>query len=142
MVEIKNQELGMRRPKLLLLAGTTGVGKSVIARKLCTESGFQRVISTDSIREVLRSTINHLEDPALHRSSFSLGASKSAVPDWIDCCESVEVAVQAVIDRSRREGISLIVEGVHVLPENRNIRRWQAEGGLCLLYTSDAADEL
>lgn len=128
----REQEGTARRPKLLLLAGVTAVGKSTLARRLATELGFQRVVSTDSIREVLRSAIDPVEDPALHRSSFSIGANNSAVLDWLDTCEAVRPAIQAVIDRARREGIDLIVEGVHVLPENHSIRRWQAEGGVAL----------
>lgn len=128
----QKEEGAVRRPKLLLIAGATAVGKSTLARRLATKLGFQRVISTDSIREVLRSAIDPVEDAALHRSSFSIGANNSAVLDWMDTCESVRPAILAVIDRARREGISLIIEGVHILPENHSIRRWQAEGGVAL----------
>ena len=34
-----------------------------------------------------------------------------AVLDWQDTCKAVEAGVQATIERARREGIDLILEG-------------------------------
>ena len=57
-------------PRLLILAGATGVGKSTAAREIAAASGFSRILSTDAIREIMRTCIDVDEDPALHRSSF------------------------------------------------------------------------
>ena len=99
-------------PRLLILAGATGVGKSTAARQIAAASGFSRIISTDAIREIMRTCIDVDEDPALHRSSFSRGENGEAVIDWQRTCEAVEHGITATIERARREGIDLLIEGV------------------------------
>ena len=108
-------------PRLVLIGGITGAGKSTIATRLANQSGINRIISTDSIREVLRTM---KDDDALHRSSFSKGETGDAVLDWEDTCRAVESGVKATIDRARREGIDLILEGIHLIPDSRLIERW------------------
>jgi len=116
-------------PRLVLIGGITGVGKSTIATRLANVSGINRIISTDSIREVMR-TMN--DDDALHRSSFSKGETGDAVLDWEDTCRAVEYGVKATIDRARREGIDLILEGIHLIPDSRLIDRWKESGGIAI----------
>lgn len=121
-----------RRPKLLLLAGVNGVGKSTLSMKIAESLKIKRVVSTDSIREVLRSNIDPLESPELHRSSFSIGKNKHPVSDWEDCCNVVLGGINSIIDKSRREGVDLILEGVHLKPDNQIIRKWEEEGGVAV----------
>jgi len=116
-------------PRLVLIGGVTGVGKSTIATQLANKSGINRIISTDAIREVMRVLS---EDEALHRSSFSKGETGDAVLDWEDTCRAVEPGVKATIDRARREGIDLILEGVHLIPDSRLIDRWRESGGIAV----------
>ena len=116
-------------PRLLILAGATGVGKSTAAREIAAASGFSRILSTDAIREIMRTCIDVDEDPALHRSSFSRGENGEPVIDWQRTCESVEPGITATIERARREGIDLLIEGVHIVPSDRLLtsmarRRW------------------
>lgn len=116
-------------PRLVMIGGITGVGKSTLASSLAHESGIHRIVSTDAIREVMRTMS---DDSALHRSSFSKGETGDAVLDWEDTCKAVESGVQATIDRSRREGIDLILEGVHLIPDSRLIDRWRESGGIAI----------
>ncbi len=116
-------------PRLVLIGGITGAGKSTIATRLANQSGINRIISTDSIREVLRTM---KDDDALHRSSFSKGETGDAVLDWEDTCRAVESGVKATIDRARREGIDLILEGIHLIPDSRLIERWKESGGIAI----------
>ena len=44
----------LERPLVVLIGGTTGVGKSTIATMLAARLGVNRVIATDVIRQVLR----------------------------------------------------------------------------------------
>ena len=87
-------------PRLLILAGATGVGKSTAAREIAAASGFSRILSTDAIREIMRTCIDVDEDPALHRSSFSRGENGEPVIDWQRTCESVEPGITATIERA------------------------------------------
>jgi 2-phosphoglycerate kinase len=119
-------------PRLLILAGATGVGKSTAAREIATASGFSRILSTDAIREIMRTCIDVDEDPALHRSSFSRGENGEPVIDWQRTCESVEPGISATIERARREGIDLLIEGVHIVPSDRLLRAWREGGGIAV----------
>lgn len=121
-----------RRPKLLLLAGVNGVGKSTLSMQIANFLKIKKVVSTDSIREVLRSNIDPLESPELHRSTFSVGKHKHPISDWEDCCNVVKNGILSIIDKSRREGVDLILEGVHLKPDNQIIRKWKEEGGVAI----------
>ena len=119
-------------PRLLILSGATGVGKSTAAREIAASSGFSRILSTDAIREIMRTCIDVDEDPALHRSSFSRGENGEPVIDWQRTCESVEPGITATIERARREGIDLLIEGVHIVPSDRLLRAWREGGGIAV----------
>lgn len=123
-----------RPPRLVLIAGTTGVGKSTVAVEAAKKLGFTRIISTDAIREILRATDPQHEIPRLHRSSFARGEAGDPILDWKDSCSVVEIGIDATIARARREGIDLIVEGVHLVPDNRWLNEWRESGGLALAF--------
>jgi 2-phosphoglycerate kinase len=126
------QVMTARPPRLLLIAGATGVGKSTASVGLAGRLRITRVISSDAIREIMRATSDDDERAALHRSSFSQGESGEAVNDWLSTCQAVEPGLKATINRARREGIDLIVEGVHIVPSARLLRDWTDSGGVAL----------
>tara|TARA_B100001248_G_scaffold260924_1_gene250555 strand:- start:589 stop:1248 length:660 start_codon:yes stop_codon:yes gene_type:complete len=130
-----------RPPRLLIIAGATATGKSTVAMKLGAKSSFARLISTDAIREVLRSADESKIDVALHRSSFSVGESNDAIIDWIDTCRAVEKGIEATINRAMREGIDLLLEGVHIIPSDRLIRGWIEAGGIAVGVIMVVSDE-
>ncbi len=119
-------------PRLLLIAGATGAGKSTTAVTAANKLGFSRLLSTDTIREIIRSVSLEEALPALNRSSFSKGSSGNPVVDWLDTCLAVEAGIQATVARARREGIDLCLEGVHLIPENRLLREWREAGGIAV----------
>ena len=129
-----------RPPILVLIAGATGVGKSTTAVKIANEHSFARLLSTDAIREIMR-VVDTTDDSALHRSSFSRGESGDAVLDWQDTCKAVEAGILATIERARREGIDLILEGVHLEPSSRLLRSWRESGGIAVGIVMHVEDE-
>jgi len=129
-----------RPPILVLIAGATGVGKSTTAVKIANEHSFARLLSTDAIREIMR-VQNTNENHALNRSSFSRGESGDAVLDWQDTCKAVEAGILATIERARREGIDLILEGVHLEPSSRLLRSWRDSGGIAVGIVMHVGDE-
>ena len=129
-----------RPPILILIAGATGVGKSTTAVKFANEHSFARLLSTDAIREIMRVQGSE-ENFALNRSSFSKGESGDAVLDWQDTCKAVEAGIQATIERARREGIDLSLEGVHIEPSSRLLRTWRDSGGIALGIVMHVDDE-
>ena len=44
----------LKVPLVVLIGGTTGVGKSTLATQLATRLGIVRVVATDAIRDVMR----------------------------------------------------------------------------------------
>ena len=124
--------INRRPPRLVLIAGTTGVGKSTVSVETAQRLGFSRIISTDAIREVMRATDPEHRIPRLHRSSFASGESGDPILDWKDSCSVVEAGIDATISRARREGIDLLVEGVHLMPDNRWLEEWRESGGLAI----------
>ena len=58
------------RPLLLLFGGAAGVGKTSLALEVAHRLGIGRVLSTDSIRQIMRITLSQDLVPALHASSF------------------------------------------------------------------------
>jgi len=132
MAQSTAQTIITRPPRLLVIAGATGVGKSTAAVAVAQRAGFTRLMSTDAIREIMRATDEAHEVPALHRSSFSSGDSGEPVLDWAETCLAVEAGVMATIERARREGIDLLLEGVHIVPSARLLRAWEDAGGVAL----------
>jgi len=126
------QTLSTRPPRLLIISGATGVGKSTAAVGVAQRAGFTRVMSTDAIREIMRATDTHHEREALHRSSFSKGSSGEPVLDWQETCLAVEAGISATVERARREGIDLLLEGVHIVPSARLLKAWEDAGGVAL----------
>lgn len=112
-------------PLIILLGGATGAGKSTIATQLATRLGITRVVSTDAIREVLRSTLTKEMFPTLYSSSFEADkAVRQPIPHsgdkliigFREQAAAVAVGAQALIDRAIAEGTDMILEGAHLVP--------------------------
>ena len=129
----------MSRPRLLVVAGSSGVGKSTISARAASSLGFSKVASTDTIREALRTQFDAEQEPALHRSSFE-PAGGGVVEDWHDTVEVLSDAVQAVVDRAASKRSDLLLEGVHIIPSSTVLDSWKESGGVAtgvLLHVGD-----
>jgi 2-phosphoglycerate kinase len=100
------------RPLIVLLGGTTGVGKSTVATMLAGRLGITRVIATDVIRQVLRAFFSYEFMPSVHHSAFEAGG----VEGYTDQAEQVGTGIAAIVERATNEGKPVVVEGVHVVP--------------------------
>lgn len=116
----------LEHPLVILIGGATGVGKSTIATQLAARLGITRVISTDAIREVLRSAFSEELMPNLYVSSFNADAAvrvrsisspaEKLVVGFQEQVTAVSVGIKALISRALEEGTDIIVEGAHVVP--------------------------
>ena len=114
------------RPLILLLGGTSGVGKSSLAVEVARRLGIGRVLSTDSIRDVMRMMLSDDLVPTLHVSSFEAHTALSGSTSWsgrdpvidgfLEQSRTVCVGVRAVIDRAIVEGTSMVLDGVSLVP--------------------------
>ena len=138
--ETTKTKVTRKPPILILIAGSTGVGKSTTAIETAGQQSITRVVSTDTIRETMR-VADQGESHSLNRSSFSRGESGDAVLDWQDTCKSVESGIFAIIEKAQREGVSLILEGVHLEPNARVIRSWRNAGGIAIGIVMHVDDE-
>lgn len=118
------------RPVMVLIGGAPGVGKSAIAAEVGYRLGIPRVVSTDIVRQALRSLIGKELSPVLHASSYAAWRaellpteqdtakpSKSAVlRGFLAQVRQLNPAIGAIIERSISEDTSLVIEGVHLVP--------------------------
>jgi 2-phosphoglycerate kinase len=102
----------LSRPLVVLIGGTTGVGKSTLATMLAARLGVNRVIATDVIRQVLRAFFTHEAMPTVHHSAFEAGG----IPGYRDQAERVGTGIAAIVERAAQEAKPVVVEGVHVVP--------------------------
>ena len=63
---------------IVLLAGTSGTGKSTLASLLGTRLGISTVLSTDSIRHIMRNFLSESENKVLFCSTYEAGSQVSA----------------------------------------------------------------
>ena len=56
----------------MLLAGTSGTGKSTLAGLLAARLGISTVLSTDSVRHMLRSFTPQASNPVLWASTYEV----------------------------------------------------------------------
>ena len=112
-------------PLIILIGGASGIGTSSISFELANKLGIKNMLSTDMIREVMRKMVSKELCPTLFESSYTAEeALKTPAPPefdktllgFKDHVETVNVGLTGVIERSIKEGISIVIEGVHIVP--------------------------
>jgi 2-phosphoglycerate kinase len=115
----------LERPLIILIGGTTGVGKSTIATEVAYRLGITRLSSTDSIREVMRGIFSRDLMPAIYESAFNawrglrVPVPSGANPVIVGFREQTAVVtsgVTSLIERAVLEGTSMVIEGIHLVP--------------------------
>jgi len=129
----------MSKPRLLVITGSSGVGKSTLSARAAASLGFSKSASTDTIREALRTQFDADGLPALHRSSFE-PAGSGVVEDWHETVKVLSEGVAAVVRRASMKGSDLLLEGVHVIPDTQILNDWRGAGGIAcgvVLYVEE-----
>jgi 2-phosphoglycerate kinase len=110
-------------PLFIMIGGGSGVGKSTISAEIGHRLGITRVVSTDTVREIMRSIISKELIPTLHSSSFEAGDSLQTplVEDrsmyaFQQQASLVCEGVIAVMRRAIKEGLKMVINGVHLIP--------------------------
>jgi len=112
------------KPVIILLGGTAGVGKTSLALAVAQRLGVSRMLSTDSIRHIMRIMLSPDLMPAIHVSSFdayrelpALGREDDPVIDgFLSQASTVSVGVRAMLDRAIEENTSIVLDGVALVP--------------------------
>jgi 2-phosphoglycerate kinase len=141
------------KPRLVLISGSTGTGmvidietnmkshflptgKSTLGMKIALSEGIMKCVSTDTIRQVVRSFDQR---DAVHRSSY--GGEGDPVQDWKETSDVLNSAILSVVDDAIKRNNSLVLEGVHLQPTSDILERWRMKGGESigiLLIVTDA----
>lgn len=136
------------KPLIILIGGVSGVGTSSISYEISRKLGIKSMINTDMIRQVMRKIVSKELSPVIHESSFiahkALRVSPPPEFDHVlagfkDQVGTVSLGVEAVIERALTEGISIIIEGVHIVPGF--IRKDLMEKDNVLMFTLTLDDE-
>jgi 2-phosphoglycerate kinase len=112
------------RPLVVLLGGVTGVGKSTVATQLANRLGITHVVATDQVRQVVRAFFAPQFMPAVHHSSFDVGAALEEPSDdesltvagFLRQVRDVAPGIDALVERAISERTRIVLEGVHLLP--------------------------
>jgi 2-phosphoglycerate kinase len=144
----RNQEPDL--PLVLLLGGTSGVGKSALALEVARRLGIGRVLSTDSIRQVMRVLLSRELVPALYGSSYDahalLPAEDGVRPDVIAGfrvqASGLAVGIRACLDRTVEESSHLVVDGVSIAPGLIDLDAYAGRAHTVFLVVRVAPDEL
>ena len=115
-------------PLVILVGGSTGTGKSTLAAELALRLDIGRTQSTDILRDVVRLFVSQQFAPELHVSSFDAWrvlhgdepnmrkGDWSLIRGFEAQSERLAATIDAVIKRTVKERVSIIVEGIHIVP--------------------------
>ncbi len=134
------------KPLLVLIGGGAGVGKSTISSELGVRLGINRIVGSDSVREIMREMFPYEVIPALHESSFTAHKAVEApfvknrlIYGFDQQVRLVSVGLKAIINRGLKEGLNTIINGVHLVPGYLDIKN--GENSYVFQYVLDVSDQ-
>ncbi len=137
------------KPVIILLGGSSGVGKTSLALEVARRLGIGRVLSTDSIRQVMRLVLSRELVPAIHTSSFDAhrfvapiagleedGTRDKVVSGFMEQASVVSVGVRAMIERAIDEKANLVLDGVSLVPGLIDLETYAADAHVIYLVVA------
>jgi 2-phosphoglycerate kinase len=111
-------------PIILVLEGGSATGKSMLSIPMILNLSATRIISTDTVRQVLRTVYAEKDYPELYCHTYQAYQFRQAGPKELDSvirgylaqCELIEPVMKNLVDRISREGADAVAEGVHIRP--------------------------
>ncbi|MSR83323.1 MAG: hypothetical protein EXS58_10445 [Candidatus Latescibacteria bacterium] len=121
------------QPLIVLIGGASGVGKTSLAISMANVLDIPRVAATDDIRQIMRLMLSPELMPSIHTSSYLAWSNlpsdvREADPVLTGFREQVKVVslgVRAILDRCLEEHSSVIIDGVHLLPDF--LEKWKRD---------------
>jgi 2-phosphoglycerate kinase len=111
-------------PLILVIEGSSATGKSMLALDFIANLAITRIVSTDTVRQVLRGIHSPEKHPELYCHTYQAHLHRQAGSDEFDPivrgylaqCELMEPAIRAAVEGLVWEGTEALVEGVHIIP--------------------------
>ena len=125
----------LEKPIIILIGGSTGVGKSTIATILSNRLNITRVASTDAIREVMRASVSSEKligslkgssYNAYKNLTFPPSETEPVILGFREQVLAVNVGIEAIIERNILEKSDIIIEGAHVVPGYLNLNQYSS----------------
>ncbi|MFW9847748.1 MAG: hypothetical protein ACFFF4_01325 [Candidatus Thorarchaeota archaeon] len=122
--ELRRKREDHINPIVLVLEGASGTGKSMLALDMINNLGATRIISTDTVRQVLRSIYTPKTHSELYCHTYQAHKKRQVGPaslepsvrGYLAQCEHITPIIRAMIERIVVEGAEAVVEGVHIIP--------------------------
>jgi 2-phosphoglycerate kinase len=111
-------------PIVVAISGASATGKSMIALELVGVLAATRYISTDTIRQLLRSTFSKEQYPELFCHTYQVHEVMSEIPSrqskfvagYFAQTSIMEPTIRKMVTRLIDEGATSLIEGVHLIP--------------------------
>ncbi|MBI2503900.1 MAG: hypothetical protein HYW07_11795 [Candidatus Latescibacteria bacterium] len=121
------------QPLIVLIGGASGVGKTSLAISMANVLDIPRVAATDDIRQIMRLMLSPELMPSIHTSSYlawssqpsAAGEADPVLTGFREQVKVVSLGVRAIIDRCLEEHSSVIIDGVHLLPDF--LEKWKSD---------------
>ncbi len=121
---LRRQEDNPIPPVVLVLEGASATGKSMLAMSMISNLGATRILSTDTLRQVLRSILSKDEHPELFCHTYQAHKHRKTgdqdladiVRGYLAQTELISPVLRKFTGRVLSEGTEAIIEGVHVIP--------------------------
>jgi 2-phosphoglycerate kinase len=112
------------KPLIILLGGYAGTGKSTLAARFTNQISHAQIIPTGIFRSIAQTQTNSNRDPALFVPTYDLHTlqgqeQNSIVGAYQKQCAPVTTIIRSVISFLATEKQHLIIEGNHILPQER-----------------------
>lgn len=132
------------RPVVLMLGGTSGVGKSALALEVARRLGIGRVQSTDAIRQIMRLMLSQQLVPAIYGSSYDAytllprddGRQPSVIDGFRAQAAAVSVGIRAALERSVSESANLVIDGVSIVPGVTDVAHYEDRADVIFLLVA------
>ena len=111
-------------PLIVAIEGASATGKTMLALEVLKILNATRFLSTDTVRQVLRSMMSESTHPELHCHTYQAHQFRQEGPETLEPVVRGFIAQSSIImprvmdltSRVLAEGAIAVVEGVHILP--------------------------
>lgn len=104
------------KSRIILIGGATATSKSTESFKMMKKYKIVHKLGTGFIREMCKLFVKKKELPELYSHSFGTGSIKDPFKNLYKQSVPINKMINLALKRASREGTSMIIEGVNVIP--------------------------